>query len=109
MQVDHRLLHRMQHAVAREVFDRDDLAAVGLAGEQDAGIDRLVDEPLAAQPPQHHRAGAAVALGAAFLGAGRAFGQAQVVEQRERRRSSAKLHHLAAPQEADFAAHQLPR
>ena len=86
--VDHRLLHRMQLVVAREVLDRDDLGAVGLAGEQDAGIDRLVDEALAAQPPQHHRAGAAIALGAALLGAGRALGQAQIVEQRQRRRKA---------------------
>ena len=78
-------------------------------GEQDAGIDRLVDQPLAAQPPQHHRAGAAVALGAAFLGAGRALGQAQIVEQRQRRRKAVSRHHLAAPQEADLVAHQLPR
>ena len=49
--VDHRLLDRMQLSSAREILDGDELPAVGLAGEQDAGIDRLVDEPLAAQPP----------------------------------------------------------
>ena len=80
MQVDHRLLHRMKHAVAREVFHRDDLAAVELADKQDAGIHRLINQPLAAQPPNDHGASAAIAFGAAFLGAGRAFGQAQIIE-----------------------------
>ena len=83
--VDQRLLHGVQLAAAREVFDGDDFAAVGLRGEQDAGVDRLVGQFLSAQAAQHHCAGAAVAFGAAFLGAGRAFGQAQVVEQGQRR------------------------
>ncbi len=82
--LDHRLLHGMQPAFAREIFHRDDLAAVGLAREQNARVDGLIDEPLAPHPPQHDRAGAAVAFGAAFLGAGRAFAQAQIIEQRQR-------------------------
>ena len=36
------LLHRVQRGTVREVFHGDDLGAVGLAGEQNAGVDRLV-------------------------------------------------------------------
>src|SRR3954451_12390321 len=98
----------MQRPVACKVLYRNDLAAVDLADEQDAGIHRLIDEALG-EAPQHNRTGPAIALGAAFLGAGRALSEAQVVEQRERRRNAGELHHLAAPQEPDLAAHQLPR
>src|SRR5436309_494003 len=49
----------MQRSVACKVLHRDELAAVDLADEQDAGVHRLIDEPFTPQPPQHHRAGAA--------------------------------------------------
>ena len=38
----------MQLAAVGEILDRDDVGAVGLAGEQDAGIDRLIDHAIAA-------------------------------------------------------------
>ena len=53
----------------REILDRDELGPVDLAEQQDAGIDGLVMHPAAAHPAESHGAGAAIALGAAFLGA----------------------------------------
>ena len=53
-----------------QVLDREELAAVERGHELDAGVDRAVDQPAALAPRHHHRAGAAVALVAAFLGAG---------------------------------------
>src|SRR3546814_4341182 len=46
------------------------LAAVQRAEELDAGVHRLVAQPLPLRARHHHRAGAAVALVAALLGAG---------------------------------------
>ena len=59
----------------------DHLLAVDLAQELDAGVDRLIDHAAGAQVAQRHRAGAAIALAAAFLGAAGAFLQPQIVEQ----------------------------
>ena len=42
MQARHRFLHGMQRAVLGEVFDRDQLCAVDLAEQRDAGVNRLV-------------------------------------------------------------------
>ncbi len=84
--VDHRLLHRMQAVALGEVLDRDEFGAVELAKQQDAGVDRLVGELAAAQTREHDRAGAAIALGAAFLRAGRPLLFAQPVENGRARR-----------------------
>ena len=46
--LDHRRLHRMERAVVGEVLDGDDLGAVDLAEQEDAGVDRLVAEPAVA-------------------------------------------------------------
>ena len=110
--VDHRLLHGMQAALAdMEIVDGDHFLAVDLAQEQDAGIDRLIDHAAVAQRAQRHRAGAAIALAAAFLGAAGAFLQPQIVEQRRHRRYVGEFDHLAPAQETDGASdrHQLPR
>ena len=68
---DHRFLHRMQRAVVGEILDGDQLGAVELAEQRDAGIDRLVDQAAVALAHDHHSAGAAIAFRAAFLGADR--------------------------------------
>ena len=47
VQVDHRLLNRMQRLAVRQVLDGDKLCAVDLAEQQDAGVDGLVSEPAA--------------------------------------------------------------
>src|ERR1700722_13513602 len=65
--VDHRLLQRMQFAAGGEILDRDQLRAVELAQEQNAGVERLVSQPPPPAPRQHHGARAAISLGAALL------------------------------------------
>ena len=73
--IDHALLHRVQRAsscTARfsQVFHREQCLAVQRGQKLDAGVDRLqLQRAGRVQRTQHHRAGAAVAFGAAFLGA----------------------------------------
>jgi hypothetical protein len=57
----------MERLALGEVFHGHDLGAVHLAEQQDAGVDGLVDEAAVLDPSDRHRAGAAIALGAAFL------------------------------------------
>ena len=105
MEIDHRLLHRMQRAVrAAQMLDGDDMAAVERAEEADAGIDAFIDQLAAGQPADQHRAGAAIALGAAFLGAAQRAAQPQIVEQRLVRRDRRQRDVLAVEDEADFVA-----
>src|SRR5262249_34082801 len=66
-----RLLHRMERAVLREPFDGDDLGAVSLGREHEAGADE--------RPVQQDRARAALALLARILRAG----QADALPERE--------------------------
>ena len=106
VEVDHRLLHRMQ-AVGREVVDRDHVAAVGLPGEHDAGIHGGIDQPLADPPPQHHRAGAAVALRASLLGPHRPLMEPQIIEEGQRRGHGIETHERTPPQERDVATHDV--
>ncbi len=106
MKVDHRLLHRMQLVAVGEVLHGDDFGAVGLTSQQDAGVDRLVDDPAAGEAPQHHGAGAAVALGAAFLGAGRALVETEVIQQCQSRRDILQANGAPASQELDVLTHQ---
>ena len=83
VEVDHRLLHRMQLAgFAAQMLDRHDMAAVERAEEADAGVDALIDELAAGELADQHGAGAAIALRAAFLGAAQRTAQPQIVEQR---------------------------
>ena len=104
MQVDHRLLYRMK-AVDGEVVDTDDFAAVGLPRQDDAGIDRAVDQPAADPPPQHHRARTAVAFGAAFLGAHGTLGQPEIIEQSQRGGGVAETHDCTPSQELNVTTH----
>ena len=84
--VDHGPLHRVQAAVlALQVLDREELAAVELAHELDAGVDGTVADRPVLEPAHGHRAGAAVALRTAFLGAGAALVQTQPVQHRHGR------------------------
>jgi hypothetical protein len=80
--IDHRLLHRVQPAVAPgKMLDRDHMAAIDRGQKPDAGIDRAIAEALGPKPPDQHGAGPAIALGAALLGAGEALIEAQEIEQ----------------------------
>ena len=94
MVVDHRLLQRMQRLALGEILDRDQLGAVELAEQENAGVDRLVRQLAVAEPRQHHRAGAAIAFGAAFFRPLGAFIFAQPVKNGRPRRK---------PVERDFA------
>ena len=106
--LDHRPLHGVRRAVrAGEVLDRQQLAAVQLADEPDAGVDRLVADAPVSEPPDRDRAGAAVALVAALLGAGPPLDQAQPVEHGQGRVDPIELPQLLAEQKSDLLAHGL--
>ena len=103
--VDHRLLQRMQLAACGQVLDRDELRAVELAQEQDAGVERLVGEPAATEPRQRDGAGAAIALRAAFLRPLRPHFLAQPVEDRRAGGESVERHLAATEVKAQRIAH----
>ena len=84
--VDHGLLAGMQLAAGtREVLDRQHELAFELRQESDAGVDGAICDPAALKRSDHHRAGAAIALRAAFLGACQRFRPAQILEKRRGR------------------------
>ncbi len=104
VKVDHRLLKRVQRVAVGEVLDRQHFRAVDLPEQQDAGVDGLVSERAAAQAREDHRAGAAIAFGAAFL---RSLGPrllAQPIEQRRARREAIQRDGFAAKAEGQFRA-----
>ncbi len=80
VQVDHRLLHRMQRSIFGKVVDGDELLAVDLAHQQDAGIHGFIDETPVTQTAEGHRAGATVSFVAALLGAARLLLKPEIVE-----------------------------
>src|SRR5262245_25474426 len=88
-----------------EIFDRDDVGAVGLAGEQDARVHRLISQLAVDDFAQDHSAGAAVAFGASLLGADGVLVKTKVIEQRQYRRGDTEAHVLSTSQEPDFAPH----
>ena len=78
-------------AGAMQTLDGPHRLAVDLPQQGDAGIHRLAT---AVGAFQHDGAGAAIALGAAFLGAPEPAMLAQPVEQRRHRRQAVELHRL---------------
>ena len=98
------VLHRMRRAVgAAQAFHRAHRHAMQLAEHRQAGIDRRA---MAVRLFQHHGAGAAIALGAAFLGAGERRGAAQPVQQRHGGRGAGRQGHRRAVQhEHDAIGH----
>ncbi|EYD74259.1 hypothetical protein Rumeso_04123 [Rubellimicrobium mesophilum DSM 19309] len=103
---DHGPLDGVQPALGRaQVLDGDDVAGVAGGEEADAGIDRLVAERASVEPSDQDRAGAAVALGAALLGAGEAPVQAQEVEQGVARPSLGEPHLGAVQEKANVVGH----
>ena len=114
MAIDHRLLAGMQRAVGRgQILHRQQLLAVQRADELDAGIDRAIAQAVAVQLAQHHGAGAAIALAAAFLGADAALRAAQIVQHGRVGIDAAELAPLVAqkkPHRSALLGHrQLPR
>ncbi len=112
--VHHGLLHRMQIAIlAAQVLHRHHMGTVQAADKTDAGGDRVIDDFVIHEPADQHRAGAAIALGAAFLGAAQALLQSQPVEQGRIRPDLREADFLVIEDEADgaclFGHAQLPR
>lgn len=102
MAFDQRLLHRMQGAVGLlQVFHGKQSLAVQRRGELDAGIDRFQLQLAVDHAAQHHGAGAAIAFGAAFLGAGAVQVFAQVLQHSLRWGSVSYFMHGAAVVKAD--------
>jgi hypothetical protein len=108
--VHHRRLQRMQLACGRgKAFDGSHAEPIDLAEHRDAGIDRQSDDSIVGcKPLQDHRAGAAVALGAAFLGAGQTRVEAQPVEQRHGRRPIVDLRTYPVESDTDRLGHGSP-
>ena len=105
---DHRRLNRMQPAVAAaQMLDGDDVAAMARGEKADAGVDRLVMQMAVMQPAHQNRAGAAIALGAALLGAGQAQVQSQKVQKRVARAGLGQADLGIVQKKAQFAAHQV--
>ncbi len=108
MTVDHGLLHGMQRAVpGRQMLDGHHMGGVQRADEADAGVDRLILQPTADEPPDQHRAGTTIAFRAAFLGARQPALQTQEVEQRLGRIEAGKGDVFAVQDETN-AGHELP-
>ncbi len=88
--IDQSLLHRMERAVRlRQTLDRDHRQGVDLRHQHETGIDGAVGHaPVILRQTDHHGAGAAIAFGAAFLGAGQMRVQPQIIQQRHGRRNA---------------------
>ncbi len=97
--IHHRLLAGMKRSVGRgQIFHRQQLLAVQRADQLYAGIDRAVAQPVAVHFAQHHRAGATIALAAAFLGADPPLRAAQIIQHGRVGVDVAELTPLAAQQ-----------
>jgi hypothetical protein len=102
VRIDQRLLHRVQRAAgAAQLIDRDELLAVERADEGDAAIDGAPAQAARAGLTHHHGAGAAVALGAALLGALEPALLAQPLQHRARGRHRVERDRLVVEPEAD--------
>ena len=100
VQVDHRLLHRVQRVALGQILDRDEFDPVKLAEQQNAGVDRFVAQPPALQARQDDGAGAAIAFAAALF---RPLGElllAQPIEDGGARRETVDLDIAAAEAKA---------
>ena len=96
----------MQRAVG-EIVDRDDVATIGLAGEQDASIHRLIDQMTVDQLAEHHCAGTAIAFRTPLLGTKRTLLQSKIVEQGQHRVEVVEPNFVTAPQKPNFFTHSL--
>ncbi len=109
MEIHHGLLHGMQRAVAGcQMLHCHDMGAVQRAQKTDAGIDAFITQRTVQQPPDQHRARAAVAFRAAFLGPGQPLADAEVIEKRVCRSEIPKRDRFAVEDEADRVVHAMP-
>src|SRR5205807_9549541 len=88
-----------------EVLDSDELFAVERRHEQDARVNGAVADAAALELAEDDRAGAAVALGTALLGATSRGNRPQVGEHRHGRINLMRGLHPAVQNEADGAGH----
>ena len=94
----HCRLHRVQRAIrCADPFNSAHRAAHQLWQEQDAGVQRAA----AVSVRHHHRAGAAIALVAPFLGAAKPACFAQPIQQRGRGQCALRHHRRAIQQKFD--------
>ncbi len=82
MMIHQCLLDRMKAAVVLQSLDGDDMLAIQLVQEMDAGINGLITKALSLDPADQDRAGPAVAFRADYLGAEQMPLGAQKVGQR---------------------------
>ena len=102
-----RLLHRIEAGLVA-ALDGDHVLAVHLGQRHQAGGDRLVADGIPFQLADQDRAGAAVPLLAALLGAGQPLAGAQKVEHQQAR-GSVGLHLPVVEDEADARRHRVRR
>ncbi len=67
VQIDHRLLHRVERVALGEILDGNEFDAIKLAEQQNAGVDRFVPQSPAFQTRQDDGARAAIAFAAPLL------------------------------------------
>ena len=99
------MMEAAANALMHKIFDGDEIGAVGLASQHNAGIDRIIDEAIADSAAQHHRASPAIPLGATFLRSGSAFMKTKIVQKREVRCGAAQANNRAATHELNMATH----
>ena len=114
--IHHCLLHRVQMAVAPlQMLHRHHMTAMERPHEADAGIDAFIGKcAIRPDTPDQHRAGTAIALRAAFLGALQRPVKPQEIEQRFARTDGMKLDSRVIEKKAQAGTdrgcgHQLPR
>ncbi len=106
--VGQRLLDRMQRGAALQRLDGEQRAAVEGRQELDAGVDGAVADVVADGVADDHGARAAVAFGAALLGADSREVFAEVLQDRPGRGDVMDLADLAVEHEPDGIAHVSP-
>ena len=103
--VDEGALDRMQVGAVGQMLDRDDLAPAQRAERQQAAVDRPVVAPAVGIRFDHgHRAGPAIPVGAAFLGAGQGV-PLEPAQQRLGGRAVGQGDAGAIEPERDFVVH----
>src|SRR5690606_29180615 len=100
--VYHGLLDGVERTIfAAQMLDSDDMGAMEASDETDAGGDAVINDVVAGQPAHQDRAGAAIALGATFLGAPQAALKPKPVQKGQVRRNVGESDLLAIENEAD--------
>jgi hypothetical protein len=83
------------------------MAAIQRTHEANAGIDAFINELATGNLADQHRACAAIAFAAAFLGAAQLGGQAQIIQQRFGRGNTVEFNLFTVQKKADRVSHGL--